>query len=223
MSSIKALASQTVWYGFSNIASRFLNYLLTPLLTYLLSDAAGMRNYGELTILYAAIAFANVLFTHGMETAYFRFSHMEGVDKGELYRTSLTSLLVSTVVLAGLGYLFRQPIAHFFGLAPHPEYITFCLWIIAFDTLAALPFAYLRGEGRPKRYAFIKVAGILVNIVCTVWGNWFWSAVCTGKWGQFLCPLECSFYRYRIAAAVQSGGFGNYFFPAFPGMEGIPL
>ncbi len=207
MSSIKALASQTVWYGFSTIASRFLNYLLTPLLTYLLSDAAGLRNYGELTILYAAIAFANVLFTHGMETAYFRFSHLEGVDKGELYRTSLTSLLVSTLLLAGTGYLLRQPVAHFFGLSEHPEYITFCLWIIAFDTLAALPFAYLRGEGRPKRYAFIKVAGIFVNIACTVWAIGFgpqfaaqnpggfyaqWSAFFTPTGLLLLCNLAAS-------------------------------
>ena len=213
MSSIKALASQTVWYGFSTIASRFLNYLLTPLLTYLLSDAAGVRNYGELTILYAAIAFANVLFTHGMETAYFRFSHMEGVDKKELYRTSLTSLLVSTLVLAGIGWLFRGQIAHFFGLAPHPEYITFCLWIIAFDTLAALPFAYLRGEGRPKRYAFIKVAGILVNIVCTVWvigfgpqfvqenpGSFYarWTAPFTATGLLLLCNLAASAVTFSL-------------------------
>lgn len=169
MASLKALASQTVWYGLSNIASRFLNYLLTPLLTYLLADASGMQHYGELTILYAAIAFANVIFTYGMETAYFRFSNQKDVNREALYQTSLSSLLFSTLGLCGILYLFRQPVAAFFELSAFPYYITWCLWIIAFDTLAALPFARLRQEGRPRRYAFVKVSGILVNIVCTVW------------------------------------------------------
>ncbi len=169
MASLKALAGQTLWYGGSNIAAKFLNYLLTPLLTYLLADASGRQHYGELTVLYAAISFANVVFTYGLETAYFRFSHREGIDRRSLFETSFASLLGSTLVLGALLYAFRVPIAEFFGLKAYPEYITWSLGIIAFDTLAALPFARLRQESRPKRYAFVKVAGIFVNIALTVW------------------------------------------------------
>lgn len=213
MASLKALASQTVWYGMSNIASRFLNYLLTPLLTYLLADASGMQHYGELTILYAAIAFANVVFTYGMETAYFRFSHQEEVDRESLYQTSLSSLLFSTLGLCGILYLFRQPVAAFFELSAFPYYITWCLWIIAFDTLAALPFARLRQEGRPRRYAFVKVAGIVVNIVCTVWVIGYgpryiathpdslyahWAAPYTATGLLLLCNLAASAFTFLM-------------------------
>lgn len=207
MASLKALASQTVWYGLSNIASRFLNYLLTPLLTHLLADASGMQSYGELTILYAAISFANILFTHGMETAYFRFSHQPDTDRNTLYQTSQTSLLISTLLLCAGLYLFRQPIAKFFDLAAYPVYISWCLWIIAFDTLAALPFAKLRQENRPRRYAFVKVAGILVNILGTLWAIGYgpryvlahpesfyarWSAPYTATGLLLLCNLAAS-------------------------------
>lgn len=213
MASLKALASQTVWYGLSNIASRFLNYLLTPLLTYLLADASGMQHYGELTILYAAIAFANVIFTYGMETAYFRFSHQQEVDRESLYQTSLSSLVFSTLGLCGLLWLFRQPIANFFELAAFPYYITWCLWIIAFDTLAALPFARLRQESRPRRYAFVKVAGILVNIGCTVWAIGYgpryiathpeslyarWAAPYTATGLLLLCNLAASAFTFLL-------------------------
>ena len=64
MSGIKKLAGQTVWYGASSIAARFLNYLLTPYLTLTLSGVA----YGEMSLVYAAIPFLNIIFTYGLET-----------------------------------------------------------------------------------------------------------------------------------------------------------
>ena len=77
MAAIKQLAEQTIWYGASNIGAKFLNYLLTPLITYLLSNPEGMRDYGDFSLLYAWIAVANVVFTYGFETGYFRFSNKE--------------------------------------------------------------------------------------------------------------------------------------------------
>jgi len=62
---------------------------------------------------------------------------------------------------------FKQPIASFIGINKHPEYITISAFIIAFDTISTIPFARLRLEGRPKKYAFIRVAGILLNITIT--------------------------------------------------------
>ena len=79
MSNIKNLAGQTVWYGASSIAARFLNYLLTPYLTATLSGPG----YGEMSLVYAAIPFLNVIFTYGIETAYFRFSRQES-DKDNI-------------------------------------------------------------------------------------------------------------------------------------------
>ena len=75
--SIKKLAGQTVWYGASSIAARFLNYLLTPYLTGVLAIAS----YGEMSLVYAAIPFLNVIFTYGLETAYFRFSQKKNLKK----------------------------------------------------------------------------------------------------------------------------------------------
>ncbi len=168
MASIKALAGQTIWYGLSNIAARLLNYLLTPLLTYILHTPQGQADYGDFSVLYAAIAFANVVFTYGMETAYFRFASVATEDKKKLFETSFTSLLLSTLLLTGIVILFRAPIASLLGVADHTEYITLAVSIIAADTLAVIPFALLRQVGRPRKYAFVRVVGITVNVVLTV-------------------------------------------------------
>lgn len=164
MSSIKKLAGQTIWYGASSIAARFLNYLLTPYLTAQLSGPA----YGEMTIVYSAIPFLNVIFTYGLETAYFRYVQKKEHEE-DVYNTATVSLVISTFVLTGLMLLLRQPMADLLRIEKHPEYITWSAFIIAFDSLSALAFARLRFENRPRKFAFIRIAGILVNIAITVW------------------------------------------------------
>ena len=80
-----------MWYGVSSIAARFLFYLLTPYLTLKLS----VDGYGDMSILYAAIPFLNVIFTYGIETAFFRFATKDEYKK-DIYSTATISVLCST-------------------------------------------------------------------------------------------------------------------------------
>ncbi len=168
MAAIKQLAGQTLWYGISNIGAKFLNYLLTPLLTYLMSDATGVKDYGDYSLLYSWIAVLNILFTYGFETGYFRFSNKEGVSRESLFQTTFGSLIVSSIGLVFLFYLFRNPINNFINPSGPSRYIVWCLLLIGLDTLSAIPFAKLRQDNRPKKYAFVKLSGILVNIFFVV-------------------------------------------------------
>ena len=168
LASLKNLAGQTVWYGLSNIAAKLLNVLLTPLLTYILVSPKGQADFGDFAVIYAGISFANVVYTYGMETAFFRFSAIQGSNKERLFQTSFSSLLVTTVLFSAILFWFSDPLSAFAGFAGHPEYIRLAVLIIAADTLAAIPFAVLRQEGRPKKYAFTRVSGIVVTIVLTV-------------------------------------------------------
>jgi O-antigen/teichoic acid export membrane protein len=158
MSSVKKLAGQTIWYGFSSIFGRFLNYLLTPLLATIFASA----EYGKITTLFAIAAFLNILFTYGLETAYFRFSTTEPESK--VYNTAVSSLFISTTVLTVVLMMLSRQIAVFLEIPDHPEYVQWVLWIVAMDTLVVLPFSKLRFEGRPRKFAFIKILNILINI-----------------------------------------------------------
>lgn len=158
-----------MWYGASSIAARFLNYLLTPYLTKVLVDTS----YGEMTIIYSAIPFLNVIFTYGLETAYFRFAQKREQEP-EVYNTATVSLVLSTIFLTSCMLLMRQPLASLLKVEAHPEYITWSALIIAFDSLSALAFARLRYEGRPRKFALIRISGILVNIAVT----FFFLSIC---------------------------------------------
>ncbi len=161
MSSLKKLASQTAWYGLSSIAARFISYLLVPYLTYKFTEVA----YGEMSIVYSFIPFLNVMVTHGMETAYFRFGSKENEEK--IYHTSSISMMMVTAVILMILIKFSDPIASLLQITAHPEYITLMAWVVGLDALATIPFSRLRMEGKPKKFAFIKIGGIVLNILAT--------------------------------------------------------
>lgn len=175
MSGIKKLAGQTLWYGASSIAARFLNYLLTPYLTYKMAT----ETYGDMSILYAAIPFLNVIFTYGLETAYFRYAKTKE-EHQQVYNTATISLIFSTSVFTSLLVLFNKPIAHLLRLDAHPEYITWCAFIIGFDALTTLAFAKLRYEERPRRFAMFRIA----NIILYMAGVFFFLSVCPRLYGK---------------------------------------
>ena len=158
MSGIIKLAGQTLWYGLPTIASRFLGYALNILLFWLYKPSST----ASITQVYAVIPFLNILFTYGLETSYFRFVQQN--DKRKLYNTLMVSIFVSTLIFTGILLWQAQNLAAAIDFADHPEYIRWMAWILFFDTLTVLPFAKLRQEGRPRRYAFIKVFSIVFNI-----------------------------------------------------------
>lgn len=162
MSSIKKLAGQTIWYGLPTIAARFLGFILQLFFTGIFNPA----EFGVISQIYAAIPFLNIVFTYGLETSYFRFSLT--TEKDRLFNTLCISMLISTLVLTLLIMASANPLADFLELSGQPELIMYMAWIVFFDTLNTLPFARLRQEGRPKKYAFVKVLNIVTQIGFTI-------------------------------------------------------
>ncbi len=163
MSNIKKLAGQTLWYGIPTIASRFLGYLMNMALPFFISLP---EKTADLVQVYTIIPFLNVLYSYGMETAYFRFS--QTADKRKLYSTLSISLLLSTIIFSVLLLIFKGSLASAADLNDHPNYLIWMIAIIAVDNLNTLPFAKLRQENRPKRYAFARIAGIVINLLVVI-------------------------------------------------------
>ncbi len=163
MSGIKKLAGQTLWYGAPTIASRFLGYLMNMALPFFI---ALPEKTADLVQVYTLIPFLNVLYAYGLETAYFRFSQTH--DKEKLYNTLSLSLLYSSIFFTIILLFCKDILTGATDLQDHPQYILWMAAIIAVDNLNTLPFAKLRQENRPKRYAFARIAGILVNLFVVI-------------------------------------------------------
>ena len=195
MSGIKKLAGQTLWYGASSIAARFLNYLLTPYLTYQMATNA----YGEMSILYAAIPFLNVIFTYGLETAYFRYATTKERHEA-VFNTATVSLIFSTSIFTTLLVLFNQQFATLLRIPAHPEYFTYSALIIGFDALTTLAFAKLRYEGRPIKFASVRIAGIIINIASV----FFFLSVCPKLYKENPHSFIHAFYNpdYKVGYVI---------------------
>ncbi len=191
MSSIKQLAGQTLWYGVSSIAARFINYLLTPYLTY--STLISKANYGQMSAIYAAIPLFNVIFTYGMETTYFRFMRKD-VDRDAVNNNATISLLLSSVFLSILLWINQSWLAKVATLTEFPLLVQLSIIIIGLDALTTIPFSRLRYEGRPRLFAMFKIAGIIINIAFTV----FFLSYCPYKFKTNPGSWVASIYKPGI-------------------------
>lgn len=159
MNPFKKLAGQTAIYGLPTIIGRLLNYLLVPLYTRIFVPS----EYGVVTELYAYVAFLFVFLTYGMETAYFRFSTSES-DKGKVYSTTLFSLLITSSFFVIISFILSDRISSILGYASNPQYIRWFVVILAADALSSIPYAKLRLDNKPLRFALIKIINISTNI-----------------------------------------------------------
>ena len=162
---MKSLAKDTAIYGLSSIIGKFLNYLLVPLYTYALARTA---DYGIVTNIYAWTALLLVLLTYGMETGFFRFVNREDYDAASVYKTAFFTLLTTSTFFALLVILFQQPIANILGYADHSEFIAMMFATVAVDAFACIPFAYLRYQKRPIRFAALKLLFVILNIAFNI-------------------------------------------------------
>jgi O-antigen/teichoic acid export membrane protein len=167
LAGIRQLANQTIWYGLSNIVGRFINYLLTPILTFIYASA----DYGDISILFATAAFLNIVFTYGMETSYFRFTQQE--EQQKVFNTTFSMLLITTTALLVLLLTPIQYIADTMNLGEHPEWLVYVVLIVALDTFAVIPFSKLRQDGKPKKFAAIKLLNILINMFFVIFFLYF--------------------------------------------------
>lgn len=157
---IRRLAGQTAVYGLSSILGRFLNYLLVPLYTNIFNPS----EYGVVTELYAYSSFLIIIFTYGMETAFFRFVSEEK-KYNEVYSTSLISILISSLFFVIILGFAIPGIAMTIGYQNQMYLLWLLLFIIITDAIMAIPFARLRNENKAWIFALLKLTNILIAII----------------------------------------------------------
>ncbi|WP_017732038.1 lipopolysaccharide biosynthesis protein [Nafulsella turpanensis] len=191
MSNLKKLASDTAIYGVSSIGGRLLNYLLVPFYT----EVFETEEYGIVTLLYAFVAFLNVLYLYGLETAYFRFANRYREDEPRIFRTAFTSVFCSSLLLSGTLCLFAGPITDALDVPGKEHYVYWFAAILSIDAIMAIPFARLRLQGRAVKFAAAKLGNIVLNIGLNVFFLVFCYDILEGEYLQSLQPYVASFFR----------------------------
>jgi O-antigen/teichoic acid export membrane protein len=159
---IKHLGTETAIYGVSTIVGRFLNFLLVPFYTNVLPPS----DYGIVSYVFSLIAFMNVIYGYGMESAYFRYSSSKEIGTTEQnFSTPFISLFVTSAAFSGMLLLLSPIIVTAIAIpSQHKSIVDYASWILFFDTLAIMPFASLRMEHKAKMFASLKSLNIVINV-----------------------------------------------------------
>jgi len=170
MSKIKRLAGDTVLYGLGSIVPRFLNFLLIRIHTEVLNP----EEYGIITDVLAMVAFLNVIYSFGMETAYFRFATKPGADEKHVFNLAQTVVLAISVFVSLLLIVFALPLSDEFGFGrAHVSYMYGIVGIMLLDAVVMIPFARLRFQ----RKALLFAVGRFINILILVGLNIYFLRV----------------------------------------------
>lgn len=167
-SKIRALASDTLVYGISTVAGRFLTFLLTPLYTNYLT--AG--EIGDVTAIYAMIAFVNIAYSLGLEPAFMRFWEKDNAERShEVFSAAFLGVTVLGIVVTGLTVLLAPYIAASSVLqleGQGADVVRIAAFIPLFDALVLMPFARLRMQRKPRTFALLRLLAIIINVVLNV-------------------------------------------------------
>lgn len=159
MGKLRSLASQTAVYGISSILGRLLNYALVPLHTQVFPDS---EDLGVVTGLYAYVAILMVIYTFGMETAFFRFATKDKLS--DTVNATSTAVAAVSTLLSAFIILFASELA---VAAGYPNASTLIIWlaiILWIDSILAIPFARLRLENKARLFATAKMLNIIINV-----------------------------------------------------------
>jgi O-antigen/teichoic acid export membrane protein len=75
-------------------------------------------------------------------------------------------MFLALLVFVAITYLFQNSISSF--IKEPVFYLKLVVWMMVFDVMSAIPFASLRAEGRPVRFAILKIVNIGLFIFFSV-------------------------------------------------------
>ena len=193
MSVLKKLAGETASYGISTILGRSLNFLLVAVHTL----AFMPQEMGINVKLYGYVAIASIIYTYGMETAFFRFAPE---NKTKYYNIIQSYVIVSSIFFSSILIIFASPIIAYLGYPGKEIFLIWLALIIAIDAVTAIPFARLRLEKKTKRFVKAKIINILINIFLNVLFLLVFKKIAEGDYLTSLQPIAQKLYNPKIGA-----------------------
>ena len=163
---IGRLGTETAVYGVSTVVGRFLTFLLTPFYANILSPG----DLGIVATLYSYIAFLNIVYHYGMDISYMKYvSTLELGNRKETFTVPFVSVAVSSLVFSILLLANAPSVSELVGAGrENSGLVGYAAMILFLDAVSHIPFAALRMNRQARNFASVKLAGIVVNVICAV-------------------------------------------------------
>ncbi len=184
--SLKTLGKESLIYGFGHVLSRLITFLLLPIYTHVFST----KEYGIISLAYAFMGFAMVLYKYGMDTALMKFSIQTENNERKSYISSIYMLqFFTSLIFSVFLFLLRNIISEPIISVKDGSLISVIVIVIFLDNLWNHHLLILRSEN--KSTAFISFN--LLNVIITMSLN----VIFVVKWGYGITGV---FYANLIAS-----------------------
>jgi len=168
VSHLKNLTRNSAIYTLSTFLQRALGFVMLPFYTdarYLESTAS----FGRYVVIYTFIAFMNVVYLYGLDSALMRFLFIGRHERKDLYKTAFGALLINSLLLSVLIWLLAPKLAVLlFGDPEYSFFLKVSAGILFFDTMTNLPFVLLRAEEKAGQYTLFRVLRFALELVLNV-------------------------------------------------------
>lgn len=197
---ILSLSKQTLIYGLGYVVARMINFLLLPFYSHHIAPA----EYGIVSLVYAFIAFMNIIYHYGLENAFIRFyskaGAAEGHDGKDVFSTVLSSIVLSSIVFSLIIGLFAPGLSRLFlQSADYARIIRLSAAILFMDALFLIPLHYLRISNKALNFTLITLVNVLINVGLNIYLIRFRGM---GIEGVFISNLSASTFNVLILIPV---------------------
>jgi O-antigen/teichoic acid export membrane protein len=166
---LKNLTKHSFIYTISTLVQRAQGLVLLPILTdttYLSSTS----EYGDYALIYTFIAFMNVVYLYGIDSAFMRYYFLGRHTREQVYSSAIRILSITALITSAIIYIFAEQIAVLiFDSTNYGFFVRIAAGILFVDTLCNLPYLILRAEERSIVYSVLRIGRFTVELLLNVW------------------------------------------------------
>lgn len=205
--SLKRLTKHSAVYGIGHIITRLVNFLLLPLYT----NQIPPDQFGAAAVVFTFLAFMTIIYSYGVDAAFLRYFILsdDRVSRRRIFSTAFWAVSVVALFSSALIYLNAVEISSLIlSQSGFGALFRLSSVILLFDTLAFLPFLYLRAEERSVRYVVLKFINVVINIGLNIW---FIVGLGMGVEGIFLANAWASGVTFLLVTPILLREIGFLF------------
>ena len=194
--SIIDLGKQSLIYGVGHVLARLITFLLLPLYTHTFTQ----EEYGALSLAYAFMGFALILYRYGMDTAMMKFSvQKEGSERKKYITLIIVTQFITSLLFTFIIYFTRLSTAEYVLGTYRPDWISYLAVILFFDALWNLPLLILRSEEKAIPYIFLSLLNVVLTMALNVVFVVYWEQ---GIEGVFRANIIASAFIFLVSLPI---------------------
>ncbi|MDA3843632.1 MAG: oligosaccharide flippase family protein [Candidatus Kapabacteria bacterium] len=161
---LKSLVSDTMIYGVFTIVGRFLSFMLTPMYTNYLT----MEEMGSIGYIFPLIAFVNLFYCFGIDSAFMRFFKEGDLDNNrKVFSHAYTFIMLIGGIFTFFLMFNAEAVAAAISSSSRidPNLIRIAVLIPFLDSLMVVPYGLLRMTRHAKKFAITRFILIIIAVV----------------------------------------------------------